>query len=181
MVQLSFFVRSQNYENRLLDPSFLPAFPSFCPDGTTRLLLDEYVWNLISTILLKSAETNQVLLKPDKNSEHLTRRPPHIDEKISLNSSLNEKPLGRYCRENQNTHFVLDTVFRKPCGFGDKTTNSFRTRHATGDNIMRLMRFAFWITKAKGTHSEYVTFLAFHAKNNYANAFQCCVIRTLSC
>ena len=28
-------------------------------------------------------------------------------------------------------------------------------------NIIRRMRFALWITKATGTHSEYITLLAF--------------------
>jgi hypothetical protein len=34
-------------------------------------------------------------------------------------------------------------------------------RQATGDNIIRRMRFACWITKATDTHSEYVVFTAF--------------------
>jgi hypothetical protein len=33
-------------------------------------------------------------------------------------------------------------------------------RHATGDNIIRLLRVARWITKATDTHSEYVIFIA---------------------
>ena len=56
--------------------------------------------------------------------------------------------------------------------------NYFGARQATGDNTMRLMRFAFRVTKATSTQSEYVIFLAFHGKNNYANAFKCCVICT---
>jgi hypothetical protein len=36
-----------------------------------------------------------------------------------------------------------------------------KTRHATDDNIIRRMRFACWITKATGTHSEYVIIIAF--------------------
>ena len=32
---------------------------------------------------------------------------------------------------------------------------------ATDDNIIRLMRFACWITKAAATHSEYVILSAF--------------------
>jgi hypothetical protein len=31
----------------------------------------------------------------------------------------------------------------------------------TDDNIIRRMRFACWITKATGTHSEYVILIAF--------------------
>jgi hypothetical protein len=36
-----------------------------------------------------------------------------------------------------------------------------RARQATGDNIIRRMRFAYWITKATDTHSEYVIIIAF--------------------
>jgi hypothetical protein len=34
-------------------------------------------------------------------------------------------------------------------------------RKAKDENIIRRMRFACWITKAKGTHSEYVILIAF--------------------
>jgi hypothetical protein len=36
-----------------------------------------------------------------------------------------------------------------------------RTRRATDDNTIRRMRFAWWITKATDTHSEYVILIAF--------------------
>jgi hypothetical protein len=35
-----------------------------------------------------------------------------------------------------------------------------RARQATGDNIIRRMRFACWITKAIDTHSEYIILIA---------------------
>ena len=34
-------------------------------------------------------------------------------------------------------------------------------RQATDDNIIRRMRFEFWITKAIDTHSEYVILITF--------------------
>jgi hypothetical protein len=34
-------------------------------------------------------------------------------------------------------------------------------RQATDDNIIQRMRFAYWITKATDTHSEYVILIAF--------------------
>jgi hypothetical protein len=34
-------------------------------------------------------------------------------------------------------------------------------RQATDDNIIRRMRFAWWITKATDTHSQYVILIAF--------------------
>jgi len=33
---------------------------------------------------------------------------------------------------------------------------------ATDDNIIWRMRFAFWVTKATNTHSEYVILIAFY-------------------
>jgi hypothetical protein len=49
-------------------------------------------------------------------------------------------------------------------------------RQATDDNTIRRMRFACWVTKATGTHSEYVVLIAFHSNNDYANAPQWYVI-----
>jgi hypothetical protein len=43
--------------------------------------------------------------------------------------------------------------------------------------VIRRMRFAFWITKATNTHSEYL--MLFHDNNGYANAPLCYVMRTL--
>jgi hypothetical protein len=40
-------------------------------------------------------------------------------------------------------------------------------------------RTACWTTKATYAHSEYVTLIAFHGKNGYANAPPCYVIRAL--
>jgi hypothetical protein len=36
-----------------------------------------------------------------------------------------------------------------------------RARQTTDDNIIRRMRFAYWITKATDTHSEYVILIVF--------------------
>jgi hypothetical protein len=36
---------------------------------------------------------------------------------------------------------------------------------ATDDNTIRLMRFTCWLNKARGTHSEYVTLIAFQLQN----------------
>ena len=52
-----------------------------------------------------------------------------------------------------------------------------RARQATDDNIIRRMRFAFWITTDTDTHSEYarLNFL-FHCNNGYGDASHCYVI-----
>jgi len=51
-------------------------------------------------------------------------------------------------------------------------------RRATGDNIIRRMRFKCCITKAINVHSEYVI-LFFHGQSGYANAPQCYIYNTL--
>ena len=41
----------------------------------------------------------------------------------------------------------------------------------TDENIIRRMRFEYWIFNARDTHSEYVVFIL-HGRNSYANAPQ---------
>jgi len=50
---------------------------------------------------------------------------------------------------------------RKSCRLWDNMAKCGRTRQATGDNIIRRMRSAFWIPKATNTHSEYAIPVAF--------------------
>ena len=54
-----------------------------------------------------------------------------------------------------------------------------RGRQATDSNIIQRMRIACWMTKATDTHSEYVVLIFFHGSCGYANAPECCVIRTV--
>jgi hypothetical protein len=62
----------------------------------------------------------------------------------------------KYCRENQNTHFVLNNIFRKSCRLWDNVEKYCRPGQATDDSIIRRMRISCWIPKATNTHSEYV-------------------------
>jgi hypothetical protein len=60
--------------------------------------------------------------------------------------------------EKIRTHALCSiTFFQNLCHLWDNG----RARQATGDNIMRPMCCASWITKATDTHSEYVTLIAF--------------------
>ena len=54
-----------------------------------------------------------------------------------------------------------------------------RARQSTDDNIIRRMRFTCWVTKATDTHSVYVILIALPRQQNYMNAPQCYVTRTL--
>jgi hypothetical protein len=77
----------------------------------------------------------------------------------------------KICRENQNTHFMLNNFFpRKSYLFWDNIEEYGRVGQATDDNITRRMPSAFWIIKATDTHSEYVLLIVFCGKNGYANA-----------
>ena len=63
------------------------------------------------------------------------------------------------CIENQNTHFMFNNIFfsRKSFRLWDNVQNG----QATDDSKIWRMRIAWWITKAKETHSEYVIIVAF--------------------
>ena len=81
----------------------------------------------------------------------------------------------KMCRENRNTCFVFHNFFpsRKPCRLWDNAEKCGTARQAAGDNVIRRMRFACWITKATDTHSEFVILMIFHSNNGYANAPYC--------
>ena len=57
------------------------------------------------------------------------------------------------CREHQNAHFVFNNVFRKPCLLWDNV-ESVVGIEVTGDNVIRRMRFAFWVSKATCAHAH---------------------------
>jgi hypothetical protein len=59
------------------------------------------------------------------------------------------------CRETQNTHFMFCKLF-PPENRAVYEMRENRLEQATDDNIIRLMRYACWITKATNTHPEYV-------------------------
>ena len=62
----------------------------------------------------------------------------------------------KICRENQNTHFMFNKVFRKSCLLWDNVENYGRARQTTDNNsrIIRPIRFACWIIKATETLLE---------------------------
>jgi hypothetical protein len=60
------------------------------------------------------------------------------------------------CRENK-THILCSiTFFRKSCRLWENVAKYFTTGHATGDNTIRCIRIACWVTKATHTQSEWV-------------------------
>jgi hypothetical protein len=78
------------------------------------------------------------------------------------------------------THiYVLLTLSRKSCSLWDSAEKYGTARQATDGNIIRRMRFAYWITKAIDTLRICNSYCFFHDNNGYANAPQYYVMRTL--
>jgi hypothetical protein len=65
----------------------------------------------------------------------------------------------KICRENRNVLFK--NILLKFVPFMRYVDKYGRIRQTTDDNIIQRMRLACWITKATGTHSEYVILIAF--------------------
>ena len=65
------------------------------------------------------------------------------------------------CRENQNTHFMFNNLFTKIVPFTTYVEKYCRAGKATGDNIIRRMRFACWIIKTTDIRSDYVICIAY--------------------
>ena len=65
------------------------------------------------------------------------------------------------CRENHNTHVMLNNVFSENRAVYEITYENGTTRQLTDDNKIRRMRCPCWITKATNTLSENVRLTAF--------------------
>jgi hypothetical protein len=64
--------------------------------------------------------------------------------------------------EKIKTHILCSRTFpENRAVYGIMWKKYGRAGQATGDNIIRRMRFACWIAKATDTHSEYVILIAF--------------------
>ena len=55
------------------------------------------------------------------------------------------------CRENQNTHFMFNNFFWKSWPLWNNVEKYNRSGQATEDNIIRRMRFAWWISESTNT------------------------------
>jgi hypothetical protein len=63
--------------------------------------------------------------------------------------------------EKIKTQFIFNFFFSKIDLSCYDMETSGRAIQATDGNIIRRMRFAYWVTKDTGAHSEYVIFVAF--------------------
>ena len=84
--------------------------------------------------------------------------------------------------EKTITHVLYSVTFsRKFHLMWDIVEKYSRDRQATSENIARRMRFAWWITKAVNTYSEYVTFIAFPRQRWLRKHFLMLFVFCLSC
>jgi len=87
------------------------------------------------------------------------------------------------CRENQNTIlYSITPFFRKSCRLWDEVEKYCRAGQATDDNIIRHMRFAYWITEATNTYPEYIILIVLARQQRLRERALCYVLRnSLSC
>ena len=149
---------------KLLTSSYLSVCLSVCPSvrphATTRLKLDRFSWNFAFGYFYKIYLKMQASLKSDKNKEYFTWIPIYIFI-IAFSVLLRMRNFSeKFCRENQNTYFVFNNVFRKSYLLWDNMEKYWRAGEATYEN----MTHAHCMLDTKGykhTLSEYLTLISF--------------------
>jgi hypothetical protein len=89
---------------------------------------------------------------------------------------------NKSCRENQNTHSMVNNWFRKSCRLWDYVQKYGRAKHATEDNIIRRLRFVCRIT-GYYNHTFRIcnTYSFFYGNSGFANTLQCYIYTYISC
>jgi len=111
-----------------------------------------------SNIFGKSVEKSQVSLKSHKNNGTL-----HEFTSMNISRSILFRMINVSDRSyGEKTRFKNSNFFsRRSFRLWDNVEKYCRNRQATGYSTIRLMCIACWITKATGTHSQYVISIAF--------------------
>ena len=123
-------------------------------------------------VFLKPVEKVKVCLKSSKTNGYFTPRPKYIYGNILLNYSQNETCF-RQTLHSKSRHISCSiTFFRKSCRLEDNVEKYGTAGHATDEDTIQGMRFAWWMTKATDIHLGY-HLLLFHGNNGYAKASQC--------
>jgi hypothetical protein len=89
----------------------MSVHPSVCPHRTARLALNGFSWNSIVAYFSIIVYKILVPLKLDKSNGYLTWCPIYtfiISHSILL---IMRNVSNKYCRENQNTHFMFNNFF----------------------------------------------------------------------
>ena len=121
----------------------------------------------------KICQENSSFIKTDKNKEYFTWRGMGIYDNISLNSSQIEKgfkTVKKIKRKIKTRILYSINSFPKIVPFMTCVGKCGTPRQATDRNTVGCMRNTGWITKAAGTHPEYVILLLFLCDNCYTNA-----------
>ena len=116
---------------------------------------------LYLSIFRKSIEEIKCLLKCDKITGTLHEDPCTFVIISRWNLFKVRNVSDKFVQKNK-THTLYSKISPlKSCHLWDNVEIHGRDGQAADDNIMRCMRFACWITKAAGTHLEYVILFAF--------------------
>jgi hypothetical protein len=108
-----------------------------------------------------------------------TWRHVYLHDSISFNSSWKVNISNKHVTENQNIGFIFNNFLSKLHFLWDDVEKYGTATRATGDNIIKRIRFACWIHKATNTHLEYIILL-FRCSNDYTNALYSYVMRSFS-
>jgi hypothetical protein len=133
-------------------PSIHPVLPPSLPMEQVCSNLMDLHEILYMSIFRKSVEKFQVSLISDKIKATL-----HEDVCIFMIKSSSillrmSNVSDKICRENQNSHFMYNNVFRKLCHFETMWKNMVEP--ISPQMTIRRMRIACWIPKAKSTHTQ---------------------------
>jgi len=133
---------------------FMSACPSVCTHGATQLLLGGFSLNLKFGYFLKTCWENSSFIK--NGQEHWVHyMKTHVHCSLLLRM---RNVLGKTCRENQNTHFVLNNIVQKLCCLWDNVETFGRVRQATYDSMAHAHCL---LDTCTNTLSEYVIVIAF--------------------
>ena len=134
----------------------MPVCPSVCPHWTHWFPLDWFSWNL--SISRKAVEKIEFSLKSDKNDRYFVWIPIYLYDSISRNFSFKKEKYLRQTLYVQKKTFLCSVTLPDNLAVYDMWKNM-----VDSDRLqmkIRLMHFAYWITKATNTHPEYVVLIA---------------------
>jgi len=109
---------------------------SVCLHGITRLSLDGFLWNLVFEYYSKVCQESLGFIKIGQEWRVLYMKATRFLFIISRSFLVRMRNVSdERCRENQNTHFVLNNFFSKNVPFMRYVEKYFRAGQATDDNM----------------------------------------------
>ena len=115
--------------------------------------MDRFSWNFISKIFRKIFEKISSFIKIWQNNGYFTQTRCHIWLYFAEFFLKWEMFQIKVVEKIKTRILCLITFFLKPCRLCDNVEKYGGAREATGDNRIRRMRFACWVSKAKRTHT----------------------------